>query len=156
MAAGTARSWNFSKYFGLFSKGKNNFLPKCLFLDHVICIFFSILSEWGWWVLKSTENSILFIFFIFEGFPYTETVTSLSMSLKILNFKFSTFPFSNLIYPGNLKSKFIFHLKVLKGNFLNSFAKRPLFQWHKNPSLFNVGRVKNTFIKKHLKLIWAK
>ena len=120
----------------------------------MLFLFFFHTKRVGWVGFeKYGKFHTFYIFFIFEGFPYTETVTSLSMSLKILNFKFSTFPFSNLIYPGNLKSKFIFHLKVLKGNFLNSFAKRPLFQWHKNPSLFNVGRVKNTFIKKHLKLI---
>ena len=31
--------------------------------------FFSILCEWGGWVLKSMENSILFLFFIFDTFP---------------------------------------------------------------------------------------
>ena len=32
--------------------------------------FFSILGEWGGWVLESMENSILFFFF--EGFPIRE------------------------------------------------------------------------------------
>ena len=53
--------------------GKNNFLPKCLFLlknDFKIMlffIFFSILGKWGGWVLERMENSILFFI---EGFPY--------------------------------------------------------------------------------------
>ena len=34
--------------------------------------FFSILGEWGGWVLESMENSILFFFF-FETFPKFST-----------------------------------------------------------------------------------
>ena len=35
----------------------------------MLLLFFSILGEWGGWVLKSMENSILFLFFIFDAFP---------------------------------------------------------------------------------------
>ena len=57
--------------FWTFSIGKNNFLPKCLFLlkndfQTMLFLFFSILGEWVGWVLESMENSILFFF---EGFP---------------------------------------------------------------------------------------
>ena len=35
----------------------------------MLFLFFSILSEWGGLVLKSMENSINFLFFIFDAFP---------------------------------------------------------------------------------------
>ena len=43
MAPRSARSWNFWKVFWTFSMGKNNFLPKCLFLlknDFETCYFY--------------------------------------------------------------------------------------------------------------------
>ena len=48
--------------------GKNNFLPKCLFLlkndfKTMLFLFFSTLCEWGVWVLKSVENSTIHTFF---------------------------------------------------------------------------------------------
>ena len=47
--------------------GKNNFLPKGLFLlkndfETMLFLFFFALCKWGGWVLKSAENSTLFCF----------------------------------------------------------------------------------------------
>ena len=66
MAARSARSWNFSKYFWLFQWEKIIFCQNAYFCLKMIfrpCYFyfFSILSKWGGWVLESMENSILFL-----------------------------------------------------------------------------------------------
>ena len=48
----------------------------------MLFLFFSILGEWGGWVLESMENSILF----YEGFPQNKSgKLKVIMGQRILN-----------------------------------------------------------------------
>ena len=64
--------------------GKNNFLPKCLFLLKndfltMLFLFFFHTKQVGWLGLEKYGKFHTFLFFIFEGFPYIEKSFLLNM-----------------------------------------------------------------------------
>ena len=124
MAARSARSWNFFKYFGLFQWEKIIFCQNAYFCLKMIfrpCYFyfFSILGEWGGWVLESMENSILF-------FLKPSLLVNLSVPKKNISHNDDRTPLPLLL---------VYRRSILSSLRCNRIAEHKLFD-HDNKLLF--------------------